>query len=474
MIDVRRLPTDHLVGYRPCVLRRLVLVSLIALATAAPATAYSKEDGVETMDDGVTIALTRYTPDGAQPAGGWPGVLVLHGLGDNRRTMDPIAAQLASAGYVVVAYDARGHGASGGEVTLAGPREVADLRLLRSAFARRPEVSDTRIGAWGISYGGGQIWNALAAGVPFAAVEVFQTWTSLYDALWPQGLARSGMVAGLAASVAARSPLVAGLRDDVVQSRNLSAIRTLTRERSVLPRAGGLRSITTPVYLFQGRVDFVFDISQASTAFASLGGPKKLYVGNFGHPPSTFPGVDIAHVSAESRAWFDRFLKGARNGVDTGGSVVIAKQGSATAREALPGLPATRTQTLVAPGTSTVRGNAVVSRRTAPLAAPLETWGGGTARVTVSKLARYPRLVVTLLAGNRVVAHGGLQPRAGVNVVRLANYCVFVPRGTRLRVVVGPASPAGQLAYLGFAGSGSATIGPVTLALQGLRTPVSG
>ena len=128
----------------------------------------------------------------------------------------------------------------------------------------------------------------------------------------------------------------------------------------------------------------------------------------------------------------------------------------------------------MAAGSSTVRGNAVVSRRTAPLRAPLETWGGGTARVTVSKPASYPRLVVTVLAGNRIVTHGGLQPRAGINVVRLANYCVFVPRGTRLRVVVGPASPAGQLAYLGFAGSGSATIGPVRLTLNGLRTPVSG
>ena len=455
-------------------LRRLLVAGLAALAFAAPASAFSQEEGVETMDDGVTIALTRYTPGGAPPAGGWPGVLVLHGLGGTRGTVDQVARLLVAGGYAVLAYDARGHGASGGEVTLAGPREVADLRLLRNAFARRPEVSDTRIGAWGISYGGGQIWNALAAGVPFAAVEVLETWTSLYDALWPQGLARSGIVAGLAASVAARSPLIAGLRDDADQSRNLGSIRTLTRERSVLQRAGGPGSITTPVYLFQGRVDFVFDLGQASAAFAALGGPKKLYVGNFGHTPSTFPGADIAHVSTESRSWFDRFLKGTRNGVDTGGSVVIAKQGSASARRTLAGLPATRSQTLTARGTTTLGGNAVATRRARPLARPLETWGGGTARVTVSKLASYPRLVVTVLAGDRVVAHGGLRPRAGVNVVRLANYCVFVPRGTRLRVVVGPSSPAGQLAYLGFAGSGSATIGPVTITLSALRTPVSG
>ena len=124
----------------------------------------------------------------------------------------------------------------------------------------------------------------------------------------------------------------------------------------------------------------------------------------------------------------------------------------------------------MAAGTSTVRGTRS-SRRTAPLAAPLETWGGGTAshRLEAGELPAPRRH----RAGSGS-SHGGLQPRAGVNVVRLANYCVFVPRGTRLRVVVGPASPAGQLAYLGFAGSGSATIGPVTLTLSGLRTPVSG
>jgi hypothetical protein len=61
-----------------------------------------------------------------------------------------------------------------------------------------------------------------------------------------------------------------------------------------------------------------------------------------------------------------------------------------------------------------------------------------------------------------------------LNVVRLANYCVFVPKGTRLRVTVGPSSPAGQFAYLGFADTGSATIGQVRLQLPTLVKRVSG
>ena len=424
---------------------------------------------MQTMDDGVPIAFTRYTPDGAAPAGGRPGVLVLHGLAGNRGSVDAISSTFANAGYSVLAYDARGHGTSGGEITLAGPREVADLRALRNAFAARPEVSDT-IGAWGISYGGGQIWNALAAGVPLAAAEVVETWTSLYDALWSQDLARSGIVAGFAASIAARSPLVAGIRDDAVQSRNLAPVRALALPRSA---AGRIGSITTPVYLFQGRVDFAFDITQASQAYASLRGPKKLYVGNFGHTPSTFPGADVQYVLAQAVAWFDRHLKRTANGVDAA-KVVLAKQGSATGRVSLAALPKSTLTSYVLPGRSVASGNAIVSRRTVPLKSAVETWGMGTVHVEVPKLASYPRLVVTVLAGNRVVSHGGLKPRRGRNVVKLANYCVYVPKGTRLRVTVGASSPAGEIAYLGFAGSGSATIGKVTLRLATLAKPISG
>jgi predicted acyl esterase len=448
------------------VLRRLLVVSLAALAVASPAQAFSKQDGTQVMDDGVSLATSLYLPDGQMPAGGWPGVVVLHGLAGTRGSLELVSTSFAEAGFAVLAYDARGHGASGGVITLAGPREVADLRAIRNALAARVDVSDAKIGAWGISYGGGQVWNALAAGVPFAAAEVVETWTSLYDALWPQGLARSGIVAGFAASVSARSPLIASLRDGAVQSTNAGAIRQLAADRSALAGAGSIR---TPMYLFQGRVDFAFDISQATAAFDRLAGPKKLYVGLFGHPPSTFPGPDVAYVLNESRAWFRTYLSG------SGGPVSSVRVARDDAGKTPPvALPARKTQTFAFRGRSTLQGSSLVSRRTPPLRAALESWGGGTVTVNVSKLARYPRLVATVLAGSKVVAHGGLKPKAGANVIRLANYCVYVPKGTRLRVTVGPASPPGQIAYLGFAGVGSATIGDVTLKLSTLVKPISG
>ena len=299
-----------------------------------------------------------------------------------------------------------------------------------------------------------------------------ETWTSLYDALWPQGLARSGIVAGFAASVAARSPLITRLRDDGVAEHEPGGDPPARHAHARRARAAG--SIRTPVYLFQGRTDFAFDLSQATRAYARLAGPKRLYVGTFGHAPSTFPGPDVAYVLAEGRAWFDRFLKGKRTGVDAAPRVTRggAERPPAELRGAAGPRRAAAFVARRGARPSAATPSSPAARR--PLRAPLESWGGGTAAVTLSRVVRYPRLVVTVLAGDRVVAQGGLKPRPGVNLVRLANYCVYVPRGTRLRVTVGPASPAGQFAYLGFAGSGSATIGAVTLTLSTLRAPVSG
>ena len=53
--------------------------------------------------------------------------------------------------------------------------------------AARTDVSDTRIGAWGISYGGAAALLSLAAGVPWRAVEAAETWSDLESALVPQG-----------------------------------------------------------------------------------------------------------------------------------------------------------------------------------------------------------------------------------------------------------------------------------------------
>src|SRR3954449_434869 len=300
---------------------RVLAVAAAFFVWAAPAQAITKQSGFQTMSDGVKIAYDLYEPDGPAPAAGWPGVVVLHGLGGTKDSMAPIAGVLAAKGYAAVAYTARGHGTSGGDVGLAGPEDIATERSMESWFAGLPDVSNTQIGAWGISYGGGQTWNGLAAGIPYKAAEVVETWTDLYTALWPGDVAKSGIVLGFAKSVDARSPLISQYENDALHSTNLGALKALVAPRSSYAK---LPSITAPVYMFQGRVDYAFDVTQAVNGYARIKGPKKLYVGQFGHPPSTFPGPDFDYVMAQGVAWLDHWLRGAPNGIDKAKPVTIA------------------------------------------------------------------------------------------------------------------------------------------------------
>jgi esterase/lipase len=437
------------------------MVALLLL-WAAPANAFSKQTGTRTMADGTSIAYDLYEPDGAPPAGGWPGVVALHGLGGTKDSMAPIAAVLVSHGYAALAYSARGHGTSTGDVELAGPNEISDERSIVSFFTGLPEVSDTNVGVWGISYGGGQAWNGLAAGIPYKAAEVVQTWTDLYSALWPQNVAKSGIVLGFAKAVEARSPLIAANENDAVHSTNMAKIKALVAPRSVYAR---LPSIKTPTYMFQGRVDYAFDVTQAENGFSRITGPKHLYVGQFGHTPSAFPGPDFAYVMSQGLAWYDHYLRGQPNGIDKTPPVTIAAA-TGTTRASYAGLPKTKVITVG------FRGTAL--RRTGPrFGQPLETFGVSLLKVQVRKVTRYPRLVATVLAGNRVITHGAIVPKVGLQTIRLANYVQLLPKGTRLSIAFGPSSGSADVAYLAFGDEGSIALGPAVMSLQVLTKTVS-
>jgi fermentation-respiration switch protein FrsA (DUF1100 family) len=435
--------------------RFLFIGAVLLLLGAAPAQAFNKQTGTRTMSDGTSIAYDLYLPDGTAPAGGWPGVIVLHGLGGSKDDMATIASTFAAHGYAALAYTARGEGTSTGNLGLAGPDEVSDERAMFTYFAGLPEVSDTAIGAWGISYGGGQTWNGLAAGIPYKAAEVVETWTDLYSALWPQNVAKSGIVLGFAKTVESRSPLIQQEENDAVHSTNLGAIRALVAPRSAYSK---LSSIKTPVFMFQGRVDYAFDVTQAENGYRLLGGPKKLYVGQFGHTPSTFPGADIGYVLSQGVAWYDHWLKGAANGIDKAPSVTIAAA-TGPKRATYPALP---------------KSKAIVLHSGSKLKAAVETFGVSTIKVRVKSVNTYPRLVATVMAGNRVITHGAIVPRVGTDTIKLANYVQYIPKGTRLTIHFGPDSGTFDIAYLGFADQKSISLGAATLTLQTLPKPVSG
>jgi predicted acyl esterase len=425
-----------------------------ALTTAAPA--HASEVSV-TMDDGVRIDASLLVPAGDPPAGGWPAVMMFHGLGGSHTQLLALAPAYVAKGFAVFAPDARGHGTSGGFVSLDGPREVADVHTEFRWLAARPEISDTQIGAWGISLGGGAAWNSVVAGVPFKALETFQTWSDLYGALYPANLGKSGAILAFAQSVpnARIDPTLLPFVPKMIANDSLPAVRGLLGARSSLH---AMSTVTTPSFLFQGRRDFAFDIDQAVDAYRRLGGPKRLYVGDFGHSPSKFPGPDLSHMLDLSTRWYERFLQGVPNGVDTERPVQIAADpwnGKAASFAAVPTVRSWRSNFMRVGRAMGAHGKVV--KTTLPLKRDLEQFGAPLVNVVTTTRTEWPHLVAVVTSvdprgGETVLSEGGtLTPfRRGLNQIRfkLISDANLLRRGTRFRVYLGATSTVQNRANL--------------------------
>jgi predicted acyl esterase len=455
----------------------VILCALVA-GPVLPGLARATEVSV-VMDDGTHIFASVLEPSGAQPTGGWPGVMMFHGFGGSHNDLLPLAQSYLAKGYAVFIPDARGHGRSGGYVSLDGPREVADVRTEFQWFAGLPEVSDTQIGAWGISLGGGAAWNSVVAGVPFKALETLETWSDLYQALFPQNFGKSGAIYAFAQSVPTDriDPSLRQYLPQLISSENLPVVRTLLGARSSLRF---MSTVTTPSFLFQGRRDFAFDIDQATAAYRRLAGPKRLYIGDFGHSPSKFPGPDLAHILDLSTRWYDRFLKEEPNGVDKERPVQVASD-PWRAAASFATVPKTKRFAVNRRGPHVLTPKGKIVYTFSPLKHTVEQFGPPVVSVTAKSASNWPHLVAVLNAGDTVLSEGGTVTPSGkaswtvkFNLISAAN---LLKKGTRLRLTIGATSTVQNIANLLYLkpvpDDARLRIGLVRLSVPVLAKPIS-
>lgn len=444
----------------------LLLAALIGIATPQPVTI--------TASDGVQLACSIVEPDGTPPSGGWPAVILFHGLGGSHTDMEPIATgALAPAGYVSLECDARGTGASGGQFGLDGPRENQDAQDLYTWLAARPEVSDTEIGALGISLGGGAVWNATAAGVPFKAIVAVITWTNLQTALAPEGVAKTELVALLAALTPASrwDPDLLAASETLAQGTITPAAAAAAAARSPLAQ---LPSISVPTLLVQGRHDFLFDIDQAETAYRQLAGPKELYLGDVGHVPAPNPPAETPTYLGLAVKWFDKYLKGSGS---AGTGVQLAHDPWDGKLTSFAGLPPTKRVTVSLPGTTRIGPSGKVVRGARITGGPHETFGDSTLTVHYSGMKNWDHLVAVLSASGipTAISTGAcaLTGTSGVAQIHFMNESVRVPAGAKFVVTLAATSGNAPVYATGVAGGASVTVGRETLALSVLKRAVS-
>ncbi|MDX6479815.1 MAG: type transport system ATP-binding protein [Gaiellaceae bacterium] len=388
---------------------RAALLVLAAALAFAPASAAARADTPTTqsiaieMSDHVLLACGLTLPTGSAPADGWPGVLLFPGLGKTHATMDAMAvASFAPDGLASLACDERGTGASGGSFDLAGPRDVQDVQDLHDWLAARADVVDAEIGAFGISVGGAEVWNAAAAGVPFQAIVPDGAWTSLARALKPGGVVKSALFD----VITALGPPVGWDSASGLAARSSRSVR-----------------LTGPTIDVHGRHDFLFDLDQARSGFNRLDGSRFLEIAT---TPRALPDIT---------GWLYGHLAGDPPPVNS------VKIGTRT----YTGLPRSRFASVNLPGATTLTPEARVARTVRLTGGPFTTFGDGSVTVRYTGASSWDRLVATVsLAGSTTPLTDGaarITQSAGIVKIRLMNEMAVVPRGKAIVVRIGATSP---------------------------------
>ncbi|TAM92030.1 MAG: alpha/beta fold hydrolase [Jatrophihabitans sp.] len=503
------------------VLVALVVAAGIALATVnrTPHIRTSSQfvAGTPEGDTPVQLDTTLYLPP-ATPA---PAVLLAHGFGGTKDSVAGTARALAQAGFVVLAYTARGFGRSGGDIHLDSLQyEVKDAADLVTWLAGRPQVRRVdgapQIGVAGSSYGGALALMLAGTDSRIKAVAADITWNDLAAALFPNadgqvpgvfkklwagylfedGLSQSSPIpvrpGAARESLAPQQPsdVQCGRFDPTLCALYLDAARTGRPSPALLALlarsspATVLGSIRAPTLLTQGQDDSLFPLGQADAnarGIAASGTPVRVQWRLGGHDG----GGSLADSTLVS--WFGDAFAGRVHGrqpfrVEQQGAVISSEAGNAVPQmltvSHYPGLDgenhrqvalAGPPQTIAAPP-----GGAPAAITAVPaIGAILGQFGGLSGQV--SALSLLPGQVAGFVSAplTRPVLVGG---SSSVRIVVTAHDSTDATLFLGLRVVSaqgGAVLPANLVAPLYLSGLVPGEPTPVTVHLPAVVTDVS-
>jgi fermentation-respiration switch protein FrsA (DUF1100 family) len=153
----------------------------------------------------------------------------------------------------VLAWDFRGHGASGGELVTLGYHETLDVEAALAFALAQPDVE--HVGGWGGSMGAVTMIRAAAKNPEIEAMVADSPFATLEDEL------------DLRVPYPLLNPLIRAFAERETGLR-LDLVRPVDDIRRISPR---------PVFLIQGMGDTMVPLDSAERLFAAAGEPRELW-----------------------------------------------------------------------------------------------------------------------------------------------------------------------------------------------------
>ncbi|MBK5254640.1 MAG: CocE/NonD family hydrolase [Vicinamibacteria bacterium] len=302
--------------------------------------------GYVAMSDGARLPYVVYLPEGE---GRFP-VLFTYNPYAGGGAGPAVANEFRGQGYAVMSASMRGTGCSAGLHEFQSPTIAQDGAALVEWAAAQP-WSDGNVGMFGNSYPGmTQIMVAGARPPHLRALAVGASVSTLYDDIfYPGGIFNYGQAAIWTWLIQPRSAELGAalrIREGDMECAALRAQQTPQnmfdelakhplrdawwQERSVVRDAARLEA---PVLLFHAWQDQQIAVSASLELFHEIRAPKRMVLSNGSH---SFYSQGPVQAGLRKR-WFERWLKGTRNGVEDEPAVTVLFENRKQAEAWKPG-----------------------------------------------------------------------------------------------------------------------------------------
>ncbi|MET9435062.1 CocE/NonD family hydrolase [Streptomyces sp. NPDC006551] len=301
----------------------LVAGTALGLAPAAHAT----ETGLHFVDiagDGGTVLKANVlTPAGAGSGARHPVIVLPTSWAMPQVEYLAQARKLADSGYIVVSYNSRGFWQSGGQIETAGPRDVADASKVIDWVLANTAADPDKVGMAGVSYGAGISLLAAAHDKRVKAVAALSGWADLIESIYSgrtQHVQAAALLGGAGYLTGRPGPELQEILGDFLSSNLAEEEKMIAwgRKRSAVTYLDRINANGAAIMLGNAWGDTIFPPNQYASFYEKLQGPKRLEFRPGDHATAEATGLlglpNDTWTSAHR--WFDRYLKGADNGID--------------------------------------------------------------------------------------------------------------------------------------------------------------
>lgn len=310
----------------------MVFTLLVAmLAMTMPTFAQSLPGSLVSIPTTDGYQLQAYV---AVPAGSGPFPLVVMpsswGVTDVEYVGE--ANSLASDGFIVISYTSRGFGVGCsldprcGYIDIAGPLTVDDASTVITWALNNTPANPNEIGISGISYGGGVSLLAAEHDPRIKAVAALSSWADLVASLDANQTPSSQAIGLLSFASYLGKPgtLMQQVNLDVLKSDYAGAVQQVqndpdTPSRSAINNIAAINANKPAVLLANAFEDSLFVPGQLITFYNRLTVPKMLLFTHGDHTTAEIGGVlgFPNEIYTAVNEWFEHYLKGMQNGIDT-------------------------------------------------------------------------------------------------------------------------------------------------------------